>query len=54
MYDYDVMESFGVNDRKYDMPDWMMQEGLYNCEGFTSDYYRSLFSRAVSKLKFWR
>ncbi|MCD8131736.1 MAG: hypothetical protein LUE16_10780 [Lachnospiraceae bacterium] len=54
MYNFDMMENFNANDSKYDMPDWMVKEGLYNCEGFTADYYRSLFSKAIGKLAFWR
>ncbi|MCD7807308.1 MAG: hypothetical protein LUH19_08220 [Lachnospiraceae bacterium] len=54
MYNLNMMDNFSVNERKYEMPDWMMKEGLYNCEGFTADYYRSLFSKAVNRLMFWR
>ncbi|MCD7739238.1 MAG: hypothetical protein LUH58_09425 [Lachnospiraceae bacterium] len=54
MYNFDMMSSLGVTDSKYEMPDWMREEGLYNCEGFTVDYYRSLFSKVADKLMFWK
>ncbi|MCD7751731.1 MAG: hypothetical protein LUI10_08350 [Lachnospiraceae bacterium] len=50
MYDYDRMNSYDVNDSKYDMPGWMVEEKMYNCEGFTSSYYSNLFSRVLGRL----
>ena len=54
MYNYDVMGNFDVNGSKYNLPEWMVDEQMYNCEGFTVSYYNNLFSRALNKLKFWK
>ncbi len=54
MYDLDRMNNYDVSDSKYDMPGWMLEEKMYNCDGFTSSYYRSLFSKMIGRFSFLR
>lgn len=55
MGSYDmILDDVNVMSRKYDLPHWMIEEKLYNCEGFTATYYKSMFSKVARKLRrFW-
>ncbi len=55
MNNYDIMSNFNnVEGGKYEMPGWMLTERMFNCEGFTSTYYKRLFTGAVNRLRFWK
>lgn len=43
------MDDVGISNRKYDLPNWMVAEKMYNCEGFTTTYYKTMFSKEPSK-----
>ncbi|MCD8118757.1 MAG: hypothetical protein LUE29_04635 [Lachnospiraceae bacterium] len=45
----------GVNEAngKHDMQDWMVAEKMYNCDGFSSNYYREQTAGAKRRFPFF-
>ena len=49
-----MLDNVDVAEKRFDLPDWMMSEKLYNCGGFSSSYYKDLVSGLFSKVKLFR